>query len=544
MRRIDQPAPGTQGSNEGVRRRYEDTIPFGDKVVAEGTRQNAVVSIMGSSRVNGDVAEDVVSIMGNTTIASGVTVGGGAVTVLGNLTSDGIVRDDVVAVLGNLISRGHVHHDAVAVLGSSKIDGPVDGDVVAVLGDMELGPNAVIGGDLVVVGGRLTKHPRAIVRGTEVPITGFFTMTGVDWFTTWIERCMLLGRPLAFGHNLGWAWMVAAAFLGLYILLALLFPRGIERCAATLETRPGKSLLTAVLTALLAPVAVLLLIVTGVGIIVVPFVLIALVFAALFGKAAMLAWLGRRFTKFFGDGPLGHPTFAVLVGGAFVLLLYTVPVLGIMVFKLLGWVGFGVVIYALLLGAKRERVPVAAAAGAMTAPAMASASAASAGVVAPLFATGAETVPPTIPPAAIPAPPVMPAPVVPPTTLPRAGFMIRAGGLLIDFIVVAFAVKLASDLFPFFHHNFGPSGVLFMLAVYGAIMWKLKGTTIGGIVCGLKVVRLDGREVDWTTTIVRALGCFLFPGFLWVAFDPERQSWHDKIAGTVVVRPTKGVSLV
>jgi uncharacterized RDD family membrane protein YckC len=25
-------------------------------------------------------------------------------------------------------------------------------------------------------------------------------------------------------------------------------------------------------------------------------------------------------------------------------------------------------------------------------------------------------------------------------------------------------------------------------------------------------------------------------GFLWIAFDPRKQGWHDKLAGTVVVR--------
>jgi uncharacterized RDD family membrane protein YckC len=28
-------------------------------------------------------------------------------------------------------------------------------------------------------------------------------------------------------------------------------------------------------------------------------------------------------------------------------------------------------------------------------------------------------------------------------------------------------------------------------------------------------------------------------GFLWVAFDRRKQSWHDKLAGTVVVRKNK-----
>ena len=77
----------------------------------------------------------------------------------------------------------------------------------------------------------------------------------------------------------------------------------------------------------------------------------------------------------------------------------------------------------------------------------------------------------------------------------------------------------------------------------------VKGATIGGIVFDLQVVRVDGRPLDWATAIVRALSCFLSLfifglGFIWIAVDHERQAWHDKIAGTVVVRLPKGVSLV
>jgi uncharacterized RDD family membrane protein YckC len=80
-------------------------------------------------------------------------------------------------------------------------------------------------------------------------------------------------------------------------------------------------------------------------------------------------------------------------------------------------------------------------------------------------------------------------------------------------------------------------------------MWKLRGTTVGGLICHLQVVRVDGRPIDWPTAIVRALGCYvsLIPlglGFIWVAFDPERQSWHDKLAGTTVVISVTRRSLV
>jgi uncharacterized RDD family membrane protein YckC len=49
--------------------------------------------------------------------------------------------------------------------------------------------------------------------------------------------------------------------------------------------------------------------------------------------------------------------------------------------------------------------------------------------------------------------------------------------------------------------------------------------------------------------LVRALaGAFsiivLFLGILWIAFDHDKQGWHDKIAGTVVLRLPKGTPLV
>jgi uncharacterized RDD family membrane protein YckC len=114
------------------------------------------------------------------------------------------------------------------------------------------------------------------------------------------------------------------------------------------------------------------------------------------------------------------------------------------------------------------------------------------------------------------------------------------GALLLDVILVGIVL----------HRSFEGTRIeLLTLAIYGAVMWKLKAATIGGIICGLQVVRLDGRPIDWPTAIVRALGCFLSLavvglGFLWIAIDSERQSWHDKIAGTVVVRAPKGASLL
>ncbi len=112
--------------------------------------------------------------------------------------------------------------------------------------------------------------------------------------------------------------------------------------------------------------------------------------------------------------------------------------------------------------------------------------------------------------------------------------------LLIDVLLIAIVVNFIDH-----RGNFE----LVALAIYGAVMWKLRGSTVGGIIFDLRVVRIDGRPVDWETAIVRALGCFLSMvvaglGFFWIAFDSGKQAWHDKIAGTAVVRVPKGVPLV
>ena len=122
--------------------------------------------------------------------------------------------------------------------------------------------------------------------------------------------------------------------------------------------------------------------------------------------------------------------------------------------------------------------------------------------------------------------------------MPRAGFWVRMGALLLDVILVGFAMSLL--------HPFGDFHIV-ILAVYGAVMWKLRGTTVGGIVFDLHVVRLDGRPIDWETAVIRALSCFLSLavvglGFIWIALDDNRQAWHDKIAGTVVVRAKRSAA--
>ncbi len=475
------------------------------------------------------------------------------VSVFGSSTSDGEAVD-VVSVFGNTRVTGPVSDGAVAVLGNVYVDSKVGGNVVAVLGNVQLGPNAEVDGDVVGVMGVVDQDPAAVVHGSVQRIIDWDIggSTGFTGLNAWIKHCLLLGRPLAFAPGLGWAWTLALCLLAFYACLALMFRDAMDQCVRTLESQPGHTALAALLGILLTPVLLILLCVTVIGIAAVPFVVGALFCMSLFGKAVMLAWLGGRIS---GRGlrQAGHPAVAVLIGGAVALVLYVVPIAGFLIYKLLGFFGFGAVLYTLVLRVRARRSvgnppsafagasPATAAAGAAPDAAAAAAAATAANAAAEPLASG----PPPFA-AAPPGPPPATAPSAPPpitAAMPRAGFWVRMGALFLDIILVGFATSL---LHPFGDGHMWGDFHLVLLAIYGAVMWKLRGTTVGGIVFDLHVVRVDGRPVDWETAIVRALGCFLslcvvFLGFIWIAFDHNRQAWHDKIAGTVVVRAKRGL---
>jgi uncharacterized RDD family membrane protein YckC len=515
---------------------------------------------------------DIVTVGGNSMLAKGEKADS-VVSIFGSSTSDGEVADAVVSVFGDSRVTGPVGDSVVAVLGNVYLNSRIKGDVVAVLGSIELGPEADVGGDVVGIGGTVNRDVAAVVHGgVQKILTG--VLGGFEWVRPWIEHCLLYGRPLALAPGLGWAWGLALGFLAFYVFLALLFRGAVDQCVATLEARPGHSILAALLTMLLTPVLFVLLCITIVGIAAVPFLVVGLFCAGLFGKVVILAALGRRCTTSLGAaGPLAHTALAVVVGGVIVLALYLIPVVGFIVYKLLGILGLGVVIYTLILAAQASKRahPTAAPEADATSPppssptasgfaadnaavGMAAGDAASPGVPPPAMQSrssaemhssdevhaSAEAHSPGEARASAQRPSPTAAPALAASTLPRAGFWIRMGALLLDAVLIGIVLSLL--------HN-STKVELLALATYGAVMWKLKGTTIGGIVCGLLVVRLDGRPIDWATAIVRALGCFLSLavaglGFLWIVFDDGHQAWHDKIAGTVVVRVPKGVSLL
>lgn len=75
------------------------------------------------------------------------------------------------------------------------------------------------------------------------------------------------------------------------------------------------------------------------------------------------------------------------------------------------------------------------------------------------------------------------------------------------------------------------------------MFWMYKSATPGKMLIKAKIVDAETGEKPSTLQFVgRYLGYFVsfIPfclGFLWVAWDSKKQGWHDKLAGTVVIKP-------
>jgi uncharacterized RDD family membrane protein YckC len=126
----------------------------------------------------------------------------------------------------------------------------------------------------------------------------------------------------------------------------------------------------------------------------------------------------------------------------------------------------------------------------------------------------------------------------------KAGFWIRFVAIFIDGIIVG-VVNSAIGAILGLNTN-GRSGLQILLGlVYYTYFWSSAspwpGQTIGSKLLNLRVVRTDGSDLSISQALIRYVGFVISGiclgiGFIWAAFDPNKQGWHDKIAGTYVIK--------
>jgi uncharacterized RDD family membrane protein YckC len=135
-----------------------------------------------------------------------------------------------------------------------------------------------------------------------------------------------------------------------------------------------------------------------------------------------------------------------------------------------------------------------------------------------------------------------------------AGFWVRVGAALVDtLLIMLITIPLLIVSYGFDTYwqaaqngdflGLGEIIISWVLPIAATIWFWLKmQATPGKILFSLKVLdEKTGQTITLKQSVIRYLGYFVstlvvFLGFIWIAFDPKKQGWHDKMAGTVVVR--------
>lgn len=134
-----------------------------------------------------------------------------------------------------------------------------------------------------------------------------------------------------------------------------------------------------------------------------------------------------------------------------------------------------------------------------------------------------------------------------------ASFLRRFAASIIDLVVIMIVLMplafVTGDYQSFSGTEAGSGSMLYNFLSY-AVSWGYfmffigsRGQTLGKMAVKIKVVRKeDGQAPGYLKAFLREIvgkfisSLILALGYFWVIWDKEKQAWHDKIAGTYVIK--------
>jgi hypothetical protein len=266
---------------------------------------------------------------GNFVLESGDVLDGDLAVIGGQATleTESIVRGSVFLVGGNLVGYGQV-----------------TGDMAIVGGNANLGPSAVIGGDLITIGGNVNRSG-AVIEGDVISGEEFDVPMNFNWSADW-DDYIFRGYGRSFeARVLGYlfqSFMLAA----LSVLVLMFWPKQTKMVADTVVEQPLIAGAIGLLTMVVAPILLVLLIVTiclavvGIG------GVIVLIAAWVMGWIALGLEVGERLAKAANQdwqpvvaGGLGTLIFSLVVNG-----IGFIPCIGWLAPFVLGATGIGAVL--------------------------------------------------------------------------------------------------------------------------------------------------------------------------------------------------------
>jgi uncharacterized RDD family membrane protein YckC len=123
------------------------------------------------------------------------------------------------------------------------------------------------------------------------------------------------------------------------------------------------------------------------------------------------------------------------------------------------------------------------------------------------------------------------------------GVIIGLGSLVITIPLSIMAGVSQNDTLSTVSGMIGQLITLVLSYGYYVYMISSRGQTLGKMALGIKVVKIGtDQKPEFTSAFLREVvgkmlsGIVFGLGYLWAIWDKDKQSWHDKIAKTIVVK--------
>lgn len=306
------------------------------------------MSVLGVQAVNAasvfKTGDDVTVQEGN--IDGSLYVAGNNVTIKGmidgdvycagqNVTVSAVVKGDVLCAGQNVRVEGDIEGDArlagqnVVLVGTVKKSATIAGQ------SLQVEQGGSVGRDLTATGTQLTLSGTvardAIINANKIDIKG---SVGRETIKDKLDQKDT--QPMGEFSWLATWFYTTLAFLVVSLLLAFLFPRQLKQAGERVDDHPVQTFFTGLALSIIAPVVIVLLFLTLIGIpLAILLILVWVLFLFISGPIAGFA-LGKLLLR-----NKGGVVVTALVGGAALFTLYFVPLLGVLIALLAPCFGLG-----------------------------------------------------------------------------------------------------------------------------------------------------------------------------------------------------------
>lgn len=284
-----------------------DVYCVGQTVSISGTVNGDVFCAGQTINVSG-IVDGSVRLAGQNVNLGGEVNGSATVGAQSFVIEDGgRVARDLLGGIETLSINGEVGRDVTAGATTITVNGTVGRNITSQVNDLTIGSGGVVDGDV------------EYTSANEISIDGGGEVAGVTSRNTSPES----NESEFIGITVGWIVYALLALLTVAVALVLLIPQVLHESAGNTLKKPGKTALVGLIAIILAPISIIALFVSVIGI---PLAILA-----------VLLWL----TVMFLSGPFAgytlgrvlmknnkRPILIMLLGSSILILMYFIPIIG------------------------------------------------------------------------------------------------------------------------------------------------------------------------------------------------------------------------